>query len=1242
MIKTLWTVVLLTVLSNFSSVRGQDCVLLETTGGRLERCNEICVDFKVSNFKDISSFQFSINWDPRVMRLTRIFQTSSPLPAYTISGNFLVLNGGGVIRTTWSDPNDEPKNLPDNTVLFTMCFVATGLPGDITKVAISDYPLSIELTNSNQEDVCFNILDKEVEIIPATTICLNASSCAAEGNTNTGSITANVDGGKPDYTISIMPGGSSQTVSSNSGSVSFSNLPPGSYTVTATDANGNSSTTTVTVSNTPIVISPIRIIKPQCKGETGSIYIRIEGGAGDSSTFGIHWMPGNVYGSRYYNRLQPGIYTVTVIDSLGCEASMSFDLSDELFSTSLTILDSSSCTNSLNGIAEATAKGGKFFPGGTYKYYWSQNGDDANCDATPCVKSINDSVSGKNQWVIIQDANNCKDTIFFDVPSHNELLIQSLKVEDSRCYGDSTGSVIITALSNNSAGNIFTFNLIKLPGEVISGGVVINNRYEKYNLSTGKYSITVSDTNGCTFIDTFSIGAPPPMALTLIGADSITSCAGGFDGYLEVAGAGGNGRPYHYIWSTGKDIPRIDSLAPGTYSVTITDDKGCSISKSFRIKGPNPPEITDFDVKHIGCTGFTDGEATVQYREGSGAVSTFKWSNGASTPSISNVKAGTYSVTITDDNGCSAVDSVQINEPEKALTLDSFRLEHPTCPGESNGLIALTISGGTPDYSFQWSNGATTQLLIGVPAGSYTVTITDNGACPDVIKTLTLIDPPHNQLTLLDSVIVSCNDGKTCNGKMLALASGGKDPSLGYNFEWSSGELSYGVTKDSATGLCQGDQWVIINNDNCSDTFHFVVGAPEKLSYTPQTNLTPPSCYGSRDGHINLDVRGGVPPYRVLWQDLPVTGFDRPNLPAGTYKFFVRDANNCIYEDSLLLSQPDTFIVFQDAILTKSVRCNGDSDGRIILYTQGGNPGKRSYSWSPNVSNDSIAENLKAGSYFITAKDPKGCDDTITVILENPPRINYELGAISAPLCDGDKTPITILQASGGNGPKFTYAINKGATHDINEATDVFPGTYEITIYDSKGCSRDTTITIDAPRKLEVIFDPSELELELGDSAIVCITSEVQPGDKIVWEPAASTTNNGKCIIVSDINNTVYKATIIDKNGCEAENTFTVIVINKGRIYIPNVMTSGESSINSVFRVYPGKGIKSIDYMRIYDRWGELIYSKEDLNPDIDGWNGGYKNSSKKMLPGVYVYLIKVTFLNGEKQLFRGDVTLIR
>ena len=1239
MIKTLWTVIVLTVLSVFTQAYGQDCVILETTGGRLERCNEICIDFKVSNFKNVVSLQFSINWNPRVMRLVRLFQSSSPLPAFTISNNILSLNGGGVIRSSWADPNDNANTLADGTVLFTMCFIATGLPGDMTNVEVGNFPLEVEMLNDQDEELCYRTKSVPITIVPASTLCLNATACGTDGNSANGSITAFVDGGKPDYTITINPTGASQTVSTNSGTVTFSNLAPGTYTITATDANGNTETKTITVGSSPIKIIPVRLIKPKCKGQTGSILIAIEGGAGDSTEFGIHWMPGDVYGSKYYSRLQPGKYTVTVIDSLGCEASMEFDLSDQLFTTSLDILDSSSCTNSLDGIAQAKATGGKFFPGGTYKYYWSQNGDDANCDNVPCVSSINDSVSGKNQWVIIQDANNCTDTIYFDVPSHNELLIESLVVEDSRCSDDSTGSVVVTAVSNNSTKNQFTYDLTKSPAEPITGGIVTNNKYEKYNLAPGKYFISVSDTNGCTFVDTFDIGAPPPMALTVIDADTITSCTGGFDGYIEVLGAGGNGKPYHYQWSNNKITPKIDSLAPGDYSVTITDDKGCSIQRRFHVEGPTPPEITGFDVKNATCTGLSDGEVTVLYKEGTGKVTSFNWSSGHTTEVVKMLQAGSYVVTITDDNGCMDIDTVEIQEPAKALTLDSFRLEHPSCPEETNGLIALTVSGGTPKYSFNWSNGATTQLLIGIPAGTYTVTISDNGNCPDVVKTLTLVDPPHNQLAFLDSVIVSCNDGKTCDGKFKVRASGGKDPSLAYNFEWSSGEVSYGVTEDSASGLCQGPQWVIVNNDNCSDTFHFVVGAPEKIRLTPQTTLVPPSCYGYSDGSIQLDIRGGVQPYRVLWQDMPVTGFNRPNLKKGFYKFFVRDFNNCIYEDSVELTQPDSFVVSVNQTLTKSVRCNGDMDGRIVLFTQGGNPGKRSYVWSPNVSNDSIAQNIPAGTYYITSTDPKGCKDTITVRLPNPPKINYELGAITPPLCDGDKTPITVTQASGGNGPAFSFTINKGEKYDINEEVEVFPGTYTLSIFDAKGCSRDTTITIDAPRKLDIVFDPAEVELELGDSTTVCITSEVQPGDQITWTPSGKTTMNGKCIVVSETNSTTYKATIQDKNGCEAENTFSVIVINRGRIYIPNIIT--KDGPNSIFKVYPGKGVRSIDFMRIYDRWGELVYSRENLQPDIDGWNGGFKNGSEKMLPGVYVYIIRVTYLNGETQLFRGDVTLM-
>lgn len=1240
MTKTLWIIFVSFFAITALEAQNPDCVLIETTGGRLERCNEICIDLKVSNFKDILSMQFSLNWDPTVMRLTRLFQSSSPLPAYTISNNFFALNGGGVIRSFWVEPNDQGQTLADGTVLCTMCFKAVGLPGAQTDVRVVGYPLAIEFLDPDSEEKCFMTNSQPVTVIPGNKLCINTSTCGAASGANDGIISTKVDGGKPNYTVTITPGGTSNTINTSSGSTTFNNLAPGTYTITVTDANGSMETETVTVGGNPVVITTERIITPKCKGETGSILISISGGAGDSSTFGIHWMPGDVYGSKYYSRLQPGIYTVTVIDSLGCETTKSFDLTKDFFTTSLNIVDSSSCTNSLDGIAQASAKGGKEFPGGGYKFFWSQNGDDANCDPAACVKSINDSISGKNQWVIIQDANNCTDTIYYDVPSRNELKLTSTEVKNTLCPGDSSGSITVRALSNNSTDNTFTFQLSNETTGPVTTGVTTKNQFQANNLPAGRYFFSVSDTNGCTYIDTFFIGSPPPLAVNTIAIDSATSCTPGFDGFIEVGGAGGNGRPYHYLWTTGDTLPRIDSLLPGSYTVTITDPNGCSIEKTFNISGPTPPQITGFDTSHVTCTGIADGSLNVLYTEGTGTVTNFQWSNGAKTQTITQLKAGVYYVTIQDDNGCMDTDSVLLKEPAKALTLDSFRLEHPICPGESNGLIGLTVSGGTPNYTFKWSNGATTQLLVGVPAGDYTVTISDAGSCPDVVQTLTLVDPPHIRIIPLDSAMVSCNDGITCNGRYAIQAQAGKDPSIGYNFEWSSGETSFGVNSHAASQLCQGKQWVVISNSFCADTFEFEISAPEKIQLTPQTNITPPSCYGDQDASIQLDIRGGTQPYRVLWKDMNVNGFSRSNLKAGVYSFFIRDNNNCVVLDSVEVTQPDSFILSVNKFITKTVRCNGDNDGIIALVTKGGNPGSKTFTWSPNVSTDSIAKGLMEGTYFITSMDSKGCRDTLTVVLDAPPAINYVLDPIVPPLCYGDKTTIVVTQASGGNGPKFSYAVNKGETHDINESTEVFPGDYQISVFDSKGCARDTMVSIPSPRQLDITFDPPEVELELGDSATICITSDVRPEDQITWVPSGRVINNGKCIVVSDAQNNVYKAILRDKNGCETEKSINIIVINRGRVFIPNVMT--QEGPNSIFKVYAGKGVRSIDFMRIYDRWGELVYEQKNLDSERDGWNGGLKNSSKKMLPGVYVYLVQVTFLNGETQLFRGDVTLLR
>ena len=269
---------------------------------------------------------------------------------------------------------------------------------------------------------------------------------------------------------------------------------------------------------------------------------------------------------------------------------------------------------------------------------------------------------------------------------------------------------------------------------------------------------------------------------------------------------------YTYSWSTGATSASISGLVEGTYSVTVTDSKGCVDSAQVSLVEPVALMIstTSLDVT---CNGDTDGFASASASGGTPGYS-YNWSTGANTASISGLVAGTYGVTVTDANGCQDSSEVIVNEPPVLVLTPS--MDDVECNGEASGSASVSVSGGTPGYTYSWSTGATTASVADLAVGTYGVTVTDANGCKD--STQVMIDEPTNLVVNASTTDVECNG--EASGTATASVGGGTP---GYSYSWSTGATtasvadlaagSYGVTVTDANG-CQDSTQVMINEPN--------------------------------------------------------------------------------------------------------------------------------------------------------------------------------------------------------------------------------------------------------------------------------------------------------------------------------------------------------------------------------------------------------------------------------------------
>ncbi len=790
---------------------------------------------------------------------------------------------------------------------------------------------------------------------------------------------------------------------------------------------------------------------------------------------------------------------------------------------------------------------------------------------------------------------------------------------------------------------------------------VINNKLDALTLDTIPGSVRIGVT-----------------ALNIFKDSTATRCDRPNSGRFRVALTGSR-EAYSLVWRSptdptlsdtltfaAGDTAVVNNLPAGKYLVTVTTPN-CGIKiDSLSIPTGAKPTVR-FQTKDATCAERADGRAKAIPTLTGGLTATYNWAriNGI-LDSITNVKPDTYRVRITLSNGC-ATDTFTVVKSPDSLLIDTVEIQKPICPEDGNGLISIVMQGGTPDYTFKWSGGAEQKgnVFASLSAGKYTFTITDANNCGPITREIELLAPPTIKLAFRDTAAVSCagvcNQGQS-DGRATVVATEGAGRTGVFLYNWASGE-----DIAAATMLCGGWQRVTVTDDaGCSITDSVRIGEPEPISF-----LTPiieePACNGDNNGSISVEqrVEGGTGVYTYAWSGgSGSTTAKIENITAGIYSLVVTDDKNCASLPlAVEVNEPEPFVL--DTIvfdtnsiepLTRDVSCAGLDDGQITVQRKGGNPGGTTYKWTDNVSQTDKAVNLKAGRYSVTATDAKGCSDDITVEIDEPAPISYTVTPPLPPLCNGDQTTIRLDTAFGGTGLyPFTISVDNGADRPSGVDVPLFAGEHFITITEQiTGCTDTFSIFVDEPPRIEVFFNnivdsipfPRMLVGLGSDTArIDPVINSALPLDSIVWSPTNFLTFKGDTLrpFVRPLDDQTYKLRVIDVNGCEGEGTVIVELERNRNIFVPNVFSPNEDGINDFFDVSAGQGVKSVNYLRIFNRWGELLYARGALIPGNDltqGWDG--RVGGNYVGNGVFVYVAEVEFEDGQKLIYRGDITVAR
>jgi hypothetical protein len=936
-----------------------------------------------------------------------------------------------------------------------------------------------------------------------------------------------VSGGSPPYNYLWSNGDTNPTAI---------NLIAGTYTCTISDLSGCSYPASITVSQpvNSLSASSSLIDSISCYGyNTGSAYISADGGVPFTVGDEYNFLWGDGQTDSIANNLFGGYNIYSITDDNGCILTDSIFIpeNDSIFTTNTLSNNNAfniSCNGGNDGSIDIIINGGV----APFNINWS-NGQDS---------TFIDSLLADTYYLTITDSFGCtfNDAISLIEPTSLSLINDSQT--NVSCNGYSDGS--------------FSFHIDGgIPNYIISGLINITisefDTLQFNNVTANSNIINITDQNGCVAIDSIVITEPgiidPILSISNYNGVNI-SCKGFDDGYINIDSITGGNGGYDIIWIdqiSGDTIINGDFLTVGYYNLTINDSVGCPpYNNSFFMSEPNFALDSYIDSFDVSCNSYCDGQLIATAFDGTSPY-TYDWTfpNGNTLSNDTLIGcAGNYSLTITDANGCENQLSSTLIEPSP-LSINLDLLVDASFNGATNGSIQTYATGGNGGYNYLWDSGQNTSDIYGLAAGQYELAINDLLGCVDTA--LFIINEPPPIAINFDSTYsvlsTSCYD--SCDGRIFI------DPVISpaafYTFYWE-GPNGYTSNLEDITGLCEGIYTINIITSGDSIPFTFYVSEPDLLvtSLAPADTINPIPCYGST-GLVSAYTYGGTTPYNYSWSSYNTNNISN-YLPADSIPHIVTitDANGCIAQDSLILSNPDTMII---NLIVTEINCFNGSDGVIeVSYNDSTPVGPYEFSIDNgiNYQSSNTFDNLSSGHYTITVKDGNDCKQSVDTTIINPAPIVIFVDTIQTTGmvdCFGDCNGEVFFDTNFVNG-----TINSSWEQWSGGATNgsLCPGLYNCTLTDDNGCSTTiNNIYIDEPDLLE--FDtlwstPTTCHNDGDDGEATALGSGGNPTPYLnySWTGPSPTQNTN---IIDNLIVGTYNCTITDGNGCTTIDSIQVL-----------------------------------------------------------------------------------------------------
>ncbi len=1042
-----------------------------------------------------------------------------------------------------------------------------------------------------------------------------------------------------------------------------SSLNAGAISVTVTDNNGCTGTASGNVTAPPALAVNVSTINDSCfQGGKGQASANVTGG---TAPYTYYW--DNISPAQNNLDLVAGTYLLTVTDNNNCTVTGSATINEPAAFTYTITSQNINCFGGNTGSINVSANGGT----PAYSYLWNPA---SATGANPA------SLTAGKYIVTISDNMNCQNIDSVTLTEPTAALSAVTSRTDVTCNGLNNGTITV-----NTSGGTQPYTFLSNP---LPAGIVTIP-----NLAPNTYAGNITDANGCTFAVAETVAEPTLLSLSETHVDVL--CNGNSTGSIDVAVSGGTA-PFTFVWSNASTLEDISNIPAGVFSLTCTDANSCTASITVTISEATLLTVAETHTNVL-CYGDNTGaiDATVS---GGIAPFSFLWNDGSANEDRTSIAAGNFMLTVTDNNGCTALLSATVAEPSLLSAISSHT--NVTCNGLNNGTITLIVNGGISPYSFLANPvPAGTTTVPNLAPNTYTGNLTDANGCA-VMLTEIITEPAALTVSETHNDAI-CNGN--ASGSIDVTVVGGTSP---YFFLWNDG-----ATFQNRANIVAGSYSVVVTDNNqCTQTIATTVTEPTAIPLS--VAATDATCFGG-NGSATANPAGGTPPYTFTWSG----GGSSPTVtpPAGNYTVSATDANQCNQTATFTINQPLQILVQETHT---DVNCFGGNNGQISLSATGGTGAPNySYSWLPNVSSTSSADSLLANTYSITVTDGNACTVVQNVTVAEPTQLL--LSAISAPtLCfvgatgsiaatasgsmpgyvyvasDGSNTynsatgnftalaqgnysitatdqnsctTSTSIQVTGptdvsavatasdvscfgkndgsvmvvasGGTPSYAFAFSNGVSNNSGIVSNLIEGNYTVSITDANGCSSTAVAVVVQPDSVIINVSPAPATVNLGESLQMDASTNQVGTVSYNWKPSTGLSCSD-CYnpIYSGINSITYEVSATTQSGCVGTTLVELTVVPNYDVYVPNAFSPNNDGGNDFWSIYGNlKAIKDFE-VKVFNRWGEKVYETSDPYFKWDGFANG-----KTIDAGVYVYAVKLVFIDNHINTnLKGSLTILR